>query len=537
MTISKKLFLTLSVSLLALLAVGGYGIWEQGRAQSSHETMMGNIFPSLDDIISAEHGLTNIRIALRSLQMAEGEAEKQAAQQRIAGAKGKFDAAVADYQSKNVYSPEDQQALNAVRDAMTVYWSSIQPLITQSSTLEHARQAALFSEAGRLAVVTEKALDAQYQLNKKLTEEDAIASRAEFERTRNLSLLFIAVVFVLTGWLSLQLYRTIRRGLEQIRDDLRNVSDTLDFTRRTTVHHRDEVGEASEALNHLLEKLQTSFQALSGVAQEVDTAARGLSSTAQQVSTASAVQSESAANMAATVEQMTVSINHVAEQALATQAGAQQAQALVASGSDIIRNTIGDIHEISSVVKASVTHIVHLESESAKVGTVVNVIRDIADQTNLLALNAAIEAARAGEQGRGFAVVADEVRKLAERTAKSTQEIAGTIAAMLSVAKDTVEQMESADRLVETGVARADEASRAIGEIGENAAKAASSIGEISAAIQQQGVASNNIAMQVEQTAQMSEESSAAAKNTAENAEYLDVLVKRQMTTLAQFKV
>ncbi len=537
MTISRKLVLTLGFTLFALLFVGGAGIWQQSEAQIEHEAMLDVIFPSLDDINSAQHGLANVRVGVRDLLVAENEVESAAALKKIDGGKKHIDAAITDYQTKHIYNPEDQRKLNAVRDAIQRYWETIQPLITARGSQTHSAEVQTLMHASPLAHAAEKALDDHYVFNKQLTVDDMQKSRQDYERGRNLSLLGIALVLVLAGGVSVQLYRTIRGGLSQLCRDLHTVSETLDFTHRIDVLRRDEIGEANEALNHLMNTLQQSLKDLHSVAEEVGLASQELNGTAQQVATAASVQSESASSMAATVQQMTVSINHVAEQSQVTQAGAVEATVLVASGSEIIRQTIGDIHEISGVVKASVGHIQQLATQSAQVEAVVHVIRDVADQTNLLALNAAIEAARAGEQGRGFAVVADEVRKLAERTAKSTQEIAGTIDSMIAMAQQTVEQMESADQLIETGVARADKASHAIGEIGENAEKAASSIAEISAAIQQQGVASNTIAVQVEQSAQMSEESSAAAQNTAANARQLDGLVKRQLETLAQFRV
>jgi len=537
MTITKRLLLTLSISLLSLLVVGGYGLWQLSQAQARFHYVQMNTFPSLRDLDKAQGALTIMRAAI-SKELLATPAQRavldanQAEQDRV------FDAALADYQASDISNVTDQQLMNADKAAMVSYRASRNQVVSliDANQPEPAR-VVLFGAVATTGKALSKAIDDHIKFNYDLADDLSQQNNQQYSLALALLCGAIVAAFFLSGVLGAHLYRIIRHGLAEIQNALETVGRTLDFTQRAPVTRQDEIGRTATAFNGLLQRMQQSLGSLLSGSQQVATASRELAQTAAQVSSAASSQSESAANMAATIEQMTVSVNHVAEQARQTHSDATDAGQLVAEGSQIIGQTIRDIHEISAVVKTSASSIQALEADSGQVSSVIRVIREIADQTNLLALNAAIEAARAGETGRGFAVVADEVRKLAERTARSTQEISVTIKTMVTRAQQATQQMEQAEKLVALGVSHADDADAAIKRIGLNTTGATRSISEISSAIQQQGVASNNIAVQVEQTAQASEQSSQAAQHTAQSAQQLDRLASEQITTLAQYTI
>jgi methyl-accepting chemotaxis protein len=240
--------------------------------------------------------------------------------------------------------------------------------------------------------------------------------------------------------------------------------------------------------------------------------------------------------MAASVEEMAVSIDQVRDNAAEAHGISIEAGNISDAGAQVIHNAANEMRKISDAVQASSQIVEDLGKQSDQISSIVNTIKEIADQTNLLALNAAIEAARAGEQGRGFAVVADEVRKLAERTGLSTTEITDMVGRIQNGTKSAVSSMQAGVSQVGNGVELANQAGESINRIREGAERVTHVVNSISDSIREQSQAGNQIAQQLETIAQMSEESAAAVADTAKAARHLHSLSASLHTTVGQFR-
>nr|WP_158891606.1 MULTISPECIES: methyl-accepting chemotaxis protein [unclassified Pseudomonas] len=299
---------------------------------------------------------------------------------------------------------------------------------------------------------------------------------------------------------------------------------------------RDEMGQLLTAFAQMQDKLRGMIQGIKQGTDHLVAASHSISANSQQLSAAAQEQSSAASSMAATVEELTVSINHVSDNAGEAHDLSSQSGRLAQDGGQTIQASVDSMRSIAGTVQSSATRIGELGEHSERVSSIVSVIKGIADQTNLLALNAAIEAARAGEQGRGFAVVADEVRQLAQRTTNSTQEIAAMIEKIQAATQAAMSDMEVGVRQVNGGVDLANQAGEAVVSINTASDKVVRVVNQISLALREQTAASHDVARTVERLAQMAQQNSEAIGETVQTAVSLDALANDLNRQISQFR-
>jgi len=302
--------------------------------------------------------------------------------------------------------------------------------------------------------------------------------------------------------------------------------------------------EGNDEASHLIRSLATMQRDLRGMIEVVRSNAHGVSGMSQQLSNgchevagSSQQQSVAASTMAAAASEMTASIEEITRHADRALNMANQAEALAKDGGWVIHQVVSDMDGIARSAQQSAQVIRTLDKESEGIFSIIQVIKGIADQTNLLALNAAIEAARAGEQGRGFAVVADEVRSLAGRTSASTQEIAAMVARIQQSTREAVTSMEAGVAQVDKGMAVTADVERAIREILDATLSTTQLVNDISRTIGEQSLASNEIAHQVEMIAGMSEDNSKVIGRTASTTDELSTMAGRLSQSVDRFRL
>ena len=310
-----------------------------------------------------------------------------------------------------------------------------------------------------------------------------------------------------------------------------------DLTKRLDVKGKDEITQLASFFNTFVSKMQDSLAEVANTSRKVAKRADSLSETSQSNNDLIQAQNDNMTQVAAAMEEMSTNIQEVSSNAESAEHAALEAQKNTSSTKDILTNAIERVEGLSSDIDQVSEVILKLEQESVNIGSVLDVIRGIAEQTNLLALNAAIEAARAGEQGRGFAVVADEVRTLASRTAQSTDEIQAMIEKLQQGAKEAVNAVKHSQSTSGDTVEMTATAQQALTEIDQLTSVISEMNSQIAKATEQQSHASNEINLRVNELAGLTTESVSHTEHLANASEDLRQHSKAMQGVVARFKI
>ncbi len=343
--------------------------------------------------------------------------------------------------------------------------------------------------------------------------------------------LIVAINFFLFGFI-----RKIMGPLKQLIPVASSLAEG-DLSIRIETQRNDEIGQLLSAMKNMIEKWRSVVADVQQASGNVASAGQKLNQNAVQMSTLSTEQEQRSSQVATAAEEMSQTIMDIAQNVNSIAGAAQVTLAVAKDGQGIVDKSVMEVKEIAETVDASSEFVRSLGDRSRQIGEIVDVIGDIADQTNLLALNAAIEAARAGEQGRGFAVVADEVRKLAERTANATSEISAMIKTIQEEVFKAVDSMENASGKVTVGVELSAHAGEALKNIVEKADELQLMVQQIASATEEMSTTSEEITKDIGQIASASRETSKSSSHTTQAAAELSRLSINLQTTVGEFKL
>ncbi|QOZ84174.1 methyl-accepting chemotaxis protein [Chromobacterium sp. Rain0013] len=370
-------------------------------------------------------------------------------------------------------------------------------------------------------------------INVKSADQALKDAAAKYERARNvvIGVLVAAIIVLLALGVMIQngIVGSLKKGMAALFQ-----LGSGDLTGEIEVQGKDEVAQMMQSLSDTQKKLRVTVGDIINSASSVAATAEQLAASTEQVSASIGQQVNATSSAAASIEELTVSIDQCSNNASLADSQASEAGSQAKIGNKEVQDSTQQVRKVNDSVAASANNLESLSEQAQMISSIATVIKEVADQTNLLALNAAIEAARAGEQGRGFAVVADEVRKLAERTTGSATEITQMIAKIQAGAKEAVDSMRNSRHIVSQVVESSEHVSTTISSVEQSAEGVVGAISDIAMAMQEQRQASTDLAGRVEAIAQMSKENGIAVDVFSQATRELAVVAERlQQTTLA----
>jgi len=442
-----------------------------------------------------------------------------------ARAAAQIEKTIAGLKSLNaVFGSSQQAALSALETALGAYRSAVQSYKAANANIVAAR-AEMTTQGADIVTISDKLYDIQ------LDRRDAESAQAR--SLQLISTLLALLVGIIAAWV---ITRQITRPLQDTLAVVERIASG-DLSHNIQVTRRDELGVLQQGIQRMGTTLRELISGIRDGVTQIASAAEELSAVTEQTSAGVNSQKIETDQVATAMHEMTATVQEVARNAEQASLAAADADGQARAGDKVVAEAIAQIERLAAEVARSTDAMTHLQQESNKIGSVMDVIKAVAEQTNLLALNAAIEAARAGEAGRGFAVVADEVRGLAQRTQKSTEEIEGLVAGLQNGTQQVANAMNNSRSLTDSSVDLTRKAGASLENITRTVSNIQSMNQQIAAAAEQQSAVAEEISRSIVNVRDVSEQTATASDETAKSSVELARLGSQLQQMVSHFRV
>lgn len=520
---SVKLISSFLVVAAILSFVGFYGLGNLGSINKSLDDMYVNNLVPVSSLQSSQNSFSVMRVIVRDLYIKQTQEERKQRIEDYQKEKQNVLDSIAAFR-KTKLSEDSVQAIAPFEAAWNDYLNTYDSLVDLSlageddKLLEMLRGSTLNTQGDALKNILNNLISINTQEADQARQDGA----ALFSSARNITIGIIIAAVILCILLGYIISRIISKPLAKVVDILSKVSGG-DLRSQADIDTKDEIGMLAAKVNEMVTSLRQTVGAILMHSQSLSAAAEEISASTQEVASGSTTTANDAGTISELFKELSSAIHSVAQNTEQASVISDETVSIAENGNRIIQDSMESMKTVSGQMSK-------LEEDSQKVGEIIDVIEDIADQTNLLALNAAIEAARAGEQGRGFAVVADEVRKLAERSGEATKQITSIIKGMQVNTRSSVSAVqESAELSQQTGAS--------FHQIVTMVNNAGQKISEIAAASEEQAAQSTDVLAAVESISATTQQSAASSEETASSAQSLASLAEELQGSVSSFRL